>query len=219
MMMDCDFIPMTYHEQRSVKGAMRHRTACVLAMIGVMIVWIVAHHYQLKSASAILKTVEEQKSELGLVATKRAELELERERLSEHQGLIDQLSDQADLMIVLSDLSRCMPENVMLTEMSLNATFMTQYLVNPGEATLIAPGGTEQAEKVIPAPPTPIETLKITGVAVAPTDVFEFATQVEKSGLFDHVYAEVLDAKDWGGRRPHRFELTCDILPHEGSTR
>lgn len=223
-MTDCDFIPSVYHEQRRVKRALRQRSGCVVAMFGMMLIWLVSHHYQLKSAEAMLKSVQQQQSQLGLVSNKRLELDRERAELVEHRQLVDRLSDQANLLVVLSDLSRCMPETVVLTDVTLNASFMTPYLVEAGEAMTIAPPprvdskGKATAPEAIPAPPMPIETLRLSGIALTPQDVFEFASRVEKSGLFAHPYSQVLAEKDWGGRRAAAFELTCELIPHERSS-
>ncbi len=218
-MLDCDFIPKAYHDRRRLRAMLRRRSACAAGMFGMMLLWIVAHHRQINTAEAMLCDVSQQRDQLALIAGKRAELERERSELKEQMRLIDRLANRASYVVVLAELSRSLPANVVLTEVAVHAPLMEPYLHaagrNSAACDLPAPS-TKDSAKPRSARPIEPEQLRISGVAIGPADVIEFAARVERSGLFDSVYMESLDATLWADRRVERFQLTCNVLPHEG---
>lgn len=218
-MLDCDFIPKAYHDRRRLHAMLRRRSACAAGMFGMMLLWIVAHHQQINTAEAMLCEVSQQRDQLALIAGKRAELERERSELMEQMRLIDRLANRASYVVVLAELSRCLPANVVLTEVAVKAPLMEPYLYATGRSAAtrepIALTAKDLAKPRTAQPIVP-ERLRISGVAIGPADVIEFAARVERSGLFDSVYMESLDAMLWADRRVERFELTCNVIPQEG---
>lgn len=222
-MIDCDFIPPQYHEKCATRRTIRRRAACGGGMLAAMVLWIVAHQHQLSSAEAMLVEVSSQKSQLSDIGTRKAELIRDRDRLVEHEQTVGQLSDRASMVIVLSLLSRSLPETVVLTELILDASFLEPYLVPASDSSA---AGSTRVEAIKPAAPNnaaapaePIrpERLRLAGVAVEQADVFEFSTALEHSGLFDKVKLELVESTTWNGRQAHRFELSCEMIPQTRS--
>lgn len=187
-------------------------------MFAVMVLWIAAHQRQLSVAEAMLTEVSSQKSQLAQIAQMKAELAAEQARLMAHEQLIEQLSDRADLVIVSSELTRCMPESVVLTEVKLNASFMEPYLLKGQKATSsnsISVEASSTPASGMPAEPIRPTKLRMAGIAPTSSDVIQFAATLEKSQLFDKVYTEKVESTIWSDRKADYFEMSCELIPHE----
>jgi Tfp pilus assembly protein PilN len=217
---DCDFIPAKYHQKRAIQRTLKRRSAGVGGMFAVMIIWMVAHHRQLSVAEAMLVDVTSQQDQLSQIASRKAELEKEQAKLIAHEQLIGQLSGRTDTVIVLSEVTRCMPESVVLTEAILNGSFLAPYLIaganfKPAAANTVEPTADQVAKT--PAEPIRAEKLRMAGIAPSSAEVIEFAAALERSGLFDKVFTETVESTVWNSRKAERFEMSCELIPHERS--
>lgn len=191
-------------------------------MFMLMIVWIAAHEHQVSTAKALLTEVSQQHEQLKVHATKKAVLEAERLRLSEYEDLIRTLADRGSLVVVLSDLSKKMPESVMLTRLSMNLPSVCVFAKaseqskseevvasDPtGHLVLPSPKPTAQSMSV-----TPI--LRVEGIAISVQDVLQFAADLERSPLFGRVQVETKGDEGWSGHRGQGFQITCELRPQE----
>jgi len=215
-LIDCNFIPKAYHDKRVVRRAVRRRSACAGIMFLMMIVWVGAHEHQVGVAEAMLADVTAQKQQLGLMVTERSHMEEEQARLRDQVELIEKLSNRAGLIVVLSDLSRCVPESVLITECSIKASVLDPYLAEVELPATAAKGRDARDVLAAPGVPVPGERLLVRGIALSSGAIIEFARNVDKSGLFANEYTETSDAVIWGDRRAeYSFEMTCDLLPHK----
>jgi Tfp pilus assembly protein PilN len=220
---DCDFIPADYHAAWTVRQAIRLRAGCIGILISIMVVWVVAHHHRVDTAKAMLPEVARQQEQLTIHTAKKAEMEAERADLYNRQRLLRQLEDQASLVLVLSDISRRMPETIVLTELSADCPSVARYgteIEPPLPPEPLPPGAKPAAAQPEPkeSPPANPRVI-IKGIAVDNSDVAQFAAALESSPLFDRIQMEVKEPIVWGGRRAQQFELVCEVLEQQGVAR
>lgn len=191
----------------------------------MMIVWIVAHHHELSTAQAMIDDIARQDDQLRVHAARKAALEVERARLEEHDRLVAQLSRRTHMAVVLADLSRRLPESMMLTTVRIVSPGLVRYVLPPdpqpsiGErSAAAAPRSAAPAAATAVPPETTRPQLEMTGVARSAPDVIRFAAQLEGSPLFDRVQIQSQGAAQWAGRRVEKFEITCDLFePREAA--
>lgn len=186
-----------------------------------MCIWLAANQRQLSVAEAMLADVESQQSQLKLLSSEKLQLQSELAGIVAHEKMIGQLGDRASLVIVLADLSRSIPENVKLTSVTMDATYLAPYLVSSGAnrdpARNPAPSSIAGKELANGQKSDRFDILRLEGIALGPKDVIDFATALERSGLFADVYTEVVESGVWSGRAVRKFSLVCEIIPHERS--
>ncbi|MBX3394864.1 MAG: PilN domain-containing protein [Phycisphaerae bacterium] len=186
-----------------------------------MCIWLVANHRQLSVAEAMLADVESQQSQLKHLSEEKLQLQSELAGIVTHEQMIGQLGDRASLVIVLADLSRNIPENVKLTRVTMDATYLAPYLVLSGghrdPARNPVSSSVPSQEQLNGQRTDRFDILRLEGIALGPADVIEFASALERSGLFADVYTEVVESGVWSGRAVRKFALLCEIIPHERS--
>jgi hypothetical protein len=213
---DCDFIPADYHATRTMRAAIRLRAGCVSAMVAIMVLWVAAHHHRLSTVKAMMPEITRQQEQLSMDSAKKASMELERERLKDRRRLLTELEAGVSLVPVLSEISRRMPETIVLIELSASSPSVSRFSVEEQ-----APGKPQEpsAPGAKPATPTPPQedqdltaTLTMMGIAVDNADVARFAAALEGSPLFDRIQPEAKGSTVWSGRRAQLFELTCGLV-------
>ncbi len=126
-MQDCDFIPADYHRARALGRDIKVRVACVSLMIIIMILWVVTHEHQLAQVNAMVDDVARQHEQIAIHLTKKTSMETEQAKLRAHGRLIRVLEDHSSLVVVFSDVSRRMPDSIVLTEVSANCPSLARY--------------------------------------------------------------------------------------------
>ncbi len=218
-MRDCDFIPPEYHQTQALRQAVKLRAAFVGVMFLLMGIWVVVHQHRLKAAEAMLSEIALQEEQLRIHRAKKQIMQQEQTRLHDRQELVSRLSDQASLVVICSALSRCLPDTVVLTRLSLQSPSLSSF-VSPKQAP---PKGGAAAKAPVPtyvgaepqASMNQMPKIGLSGIAATHPEMIQFAAALEKNPLFDRVYMEVKDPASWGGRRAEQFELVCELLPHE----
>ncbi len=224
-MKDCDFIPQDYHATRLMKAAIRLRAGCVSALVAIMAVWVVAHHSHVSSAKAMLPEIARQQEQAEIHLAKKAAMEAEREELKDFCRLLTELEAGVDLVPVLSEISRRMPESVVLVELLAACPSLERFSVEEQPGKSVEPAvSTSKAAVAAPALPmparddqNPVAKLLVRGIAVDNADVMRFAAALEGSPLFDRIQPEVKGPTAWAGRRAQSFELTCELVRQEVS--
>jgi Tfp pilus assembly protein PilN len=224
-MKDCDFIPPAYHEGRKLQAAVKVRASCIGALVAIMVLWAVAHHHRLQSAMAMLPEVDRQQEQVSIHLSKKAVMEAEQANLRNHQRLLGQLEEQVSVALLLSDISRRIPDTVVLTEVSAECPSLERF-ANEEEPPRPPESTPPEAKSANTPPPSgPVKPrddrfkqahLSMIGIAVDTADVVKFAAALEGSPLFDRIQMEVKGPTVWGGRRAQRFELTCEIVEQLG---
>ena len=222
-LIDCDFIPAAFHEKQALRRAVKLRTFFVCMMYAFMMLWGVVHRHRLSNAQAMLTEVSHQQGQLDVHAEKKEAMEFEQNRLRDRQRLLDQLSDRSSLVVVLSALSRHLPETVILTEWSLQRPSLSSSVDVSSPRTATGPRGPRSRQR----PSDDADTdrsrrnaiLQLTGIAVSIPDVIQFAAALESSPLFDRVYMEARGPTVWAGRRAEKFDLNCELVPQDRESR
>lgn len=222
-MKDCDFIPPHYHDRRRLRAAIRLRAACIGAMFLLMLLWVAAHRHRLASAEAMMREVDLQHQQVTIHAAHRRTMEARWDELRDRNRLIEQLSSKASLVLLLADLSRRIPQNVLLTKLKLECDSLTRYTAAPSPDREALPPPAANRGPDLPPPEGHDRTdpeedaprLRLTGIALSQVDVIRFAAAVENSPLFDRVEMKIRDRIVWGGRRAEMFDLSCRVLPQE----
>lgn len=219
-MKDCDFIPASHHVRRAQHNMMRMRASFISIMIVIMVVWVTAHHHDLATADAMLSDITTQRDQVDELLGKKAEMEKEREVLAARKLLIDRLEQNIDMVVLMSDISRLMPETVVLTRLSLRAPGLSQFVVNDVTSKQPEPATPPAAAGATPPVQPPVITrppeLEMIGIANESSEIIRFAAALERSPLISRVSMEVKGQVDWAGRRAEQFELTCELLEQSG---
>ena len=222
-MKDCDFIPASHHVRRAQHHVLRMRISFISVMVVIMILWVTAHHHQLSSAEAMLTDVLTQRDQVEILLARKAEMESERTALMSRKQLVECLEDDVNAVVLLSELSRSMPQTVVLTKLILTAPGVSQFGIadaTPKEFTeqskIGAPGAsvaaTANATELARPPEVVIPRLNLFGVASEAAEVIKFAATLERSALVARVSMQVKGSVDWAGRRVEQFEMSCELV-------
>lgn len=216
-MQDCDFIPDHYREAQGLRRATKIRASCVGALIAFMVLWVVAHQHRLAEVKAMAVDVARQQNQVDIHLGRKQTMEAERAELRARRQLISQLESDGSLVVVFSDISRRMPETIVLTELSVQRPSLSRYAIveEPPEQQI----GRGPPGKKRPAPdgqpygrPTG-DRITIKGVAADIPQIIEFAAALEDSPLFERIRRDMPKEETfWAGRVVRRFELTCDLV-------
>jgi Tfp pilus assembly protein PilN len=228
---DCDFIPARYHEAKALRRAVKVRATFIGIMIAIMVLWGVAHQHHLAEVQALIADVDRQQEQVTLHMAKKQSMEAERGALRDQQRLLDRLQGNASLVVLFGDISRRLPDAVVLVELSVQCGSLCQYAAEeePGATPDKAKaqvgrqlGGqrsslsypqrsslsyqTEQDERGA------VDHVTLRGIAREIRDAIEFAAGLEGSRLLDKVELEMKRPTTWGGRTGHAFELRCRLV-------
>jgi len=217
---DCDFIPNEYRERQRVRRMVRHRAIAMASLFGVMIVWFLSNHYRLSSAQAMMTDVAAQKSELERVAAIRQDMEQARSVLQNLRQLLGELSGHRSLVPVFADLSRRIPDSIVLTACRLYEPAICEYAIPESEVGAVREGREaliRSRARAANAPKIDAGTmyrgLELIGVARTIPDIIEFNAALDRSPLFFHVTMEVKDPVIHLGQPARRFEIRCRLTP------
>jgi Tfp pilus assembly protein PilN len=210
--MDCDFIPYTYRERSSQRGAMKLRASLVGAMVALMVLWMTAHNRELATAEAMLTDARQQLTQVDILLTRKGAMEARRERLARLERLVSELRSPASPVVIMSDLSRRMPESVILTDLSIESASVRRFVHRPPSDKKGTPvtGATE----VEAAPLADGTRLVVRGLALDTSDAIRFSASLEASPLFADVQMTLRGSGEWGGRQGEAFELSCALPRH-----
>jgi len=193
-------------------------------LIAMMFVWVAAHRHEIASAQAMLTDVARQDEQIRIHAEKKAVLEAERAHLLERERLVEELSSPTQLAFIFSDMSKRVPDTVVLTKLQVYSPGLTRYAALSDPAVTALPSGAAAPARKIEEsrPMSAVQTspqLQIVGIARSPRDVIAFAAALETSPLFDRVQILTQKPAAWSGRQAEMFEITCDLLEQQGDAR
>lgn len=218
-MKDCDFIPSEYHERRRLRAAMKLRASCIGAMFILMLLWLVSHQHRLASAEAMLQEVDQQRQQVQIHAQKQEALKHRWDQLHDQRRLIDTLSQRTKLVLVFADLSRRLPDRILLTKLDLDCSRLSRFVITePRDDEDVS--GAHPINSVTEFDPSEefrdlTPRIKMTGLARSQIDVISFASALESSPLFEQIEMTNRKIANWGGRRAELFDLTCTLVPHK----
>ncbi len=218
---DCDFIPAVYHEQRQVRRLLRKHVAGVVVVFAISLIWFGSHQHRIKSAEAVIADIALQKAELDVVAARKSEMERARAVLKNLQDLMGELAGSRSLVTVFGELSRRIPDSIVLTGCHLYEPSLSEYSVdvenNGSTDTGIGFSRARSGSGLQSASPEVVEVdsmrrgLTLIGVARSVPDIIDFAASLDKSPAFYEVDMDVREATLYAGLPAHRFRMTCQI--------
>jgi hypothetical protein len=222
-MKDCDFIPADYHQARTLHRAVRTRAAMIATLLCLMGIWVVAHQREVASAQAMLADVAAQRNQVDIHLALREQMEKQRQGLLDQRRLLDHLAGETRLVAVLSDISRRLPETVVLTDLNAQLPGMEVFArlpAAPGTPPPAATAGPAPVAAQAPTPATPRPArLTLGGVAAAAPEVIRLAAGLEDSPLIDRVQMQSQQTSRWAGRVVEKFVLTCDLAEQRSAAR
>ena len=180
-----------------------------------MVLWVVAHNSELASAEAMLADANEQMTQLDILLARKSNMDARRDRLARLEQLVSELRPTASLAVILSDLSRRMPDSVMLTDLAIESASIRRFVAKP--ASDKQETAAKDASKDAPTPPMDETRLVVSGLAMDVSDAIKFSAALEASALFEDVQMTLKGMGEWGGRRGEGFEVTC-VLPTQTRT-
>lgn len=217
---DCDFIPAEYHEQRRARGLVRKRIASVGCLIGIMLIWFGANEYRLKSAEAMMRDVEAQKAQVESTKARKAQMEQARGVLLNIEQLLHELAGGRSLVAMFGELSRRVPDSIVLTGCRVYEPTLADYSVevdqNGAETSRSrtrspAMSRREAQSPHVVEPESVRRGLTIYGVARSIPDIIDFAAALDDSPAFYEVEMDVREPALYAGKPAQRFRLTCQI--------
>jgi Tfp pilus assembly protein PilN len=216
---DCDFIPRDHLERFKLRRAVKHRISLIGVMVILMAVWTVMHQHDLASAQAVLQDVTHQQDQMAALLARKAELDAERGRLEASQRLVDALEDRASLVVVFGDVSRRLPQTVVLTELVLEARSIAACAKAPtsqkAETLIIEPGVNPPAQTSVTCTPGS-PRLTIEAIAKDAPESAQCVALLEQSPLLSRVQMESRGAVTWSGKRAEKLVITCDLVAQQG---
>jgi cell division protein FtsB len=218
-MIDCDFIPADYHQARSQQRAIRMRSTLISVLVIIMVLWVVANRHEVSQASAMLSDIEAQQQQLSVHLAKKDAMEAEKNRLRDHQRLMDEFDQRTSLVVVLGDISRRLPETVILTRVSFRSVSLRRYAPSPKEK----PAAAATAETAATTPEkqdkmvSTVTVIIMTAFANEVSEAIRCAAVLERSPLVAHVQMELKGEAVWSGRKGHQFELACELMDQSGT--
>lgn len=216
-MIDCDFIPADYHQARLQQRAVKLRGTLISALVVIMVLWIVANRREVSQASAMMNDVVAQQQQLAVHLAKKDAMEAEKNRLRNHQRLMDEFDRQASLVVVLGDISRRLPETVVLTKVSFQSATLRRYaLPLPDKPLAPAAAAAANPEKESDAAAT-VTQISMSAFANEVSEAIRCAAALERSPLVAHVQMELKGETVWSGRKGHQFELICELMDQSES--
>ncbi len=219
-MLDLDFTPPNFHEAHCLRSAIRLRASLIGTMLIIMVLWVVANRNEVASAKAMLADVQLQKEQVVIHQSRKEQMEAERARLQSREQLLQHLDNRTSLAVVLSDVSRCIGERVILTEVYFESPSVAAYareepVSNVSEAGSVV-ARPQIAQQRDPAsfsasnePHLHPGRLVLTGMATDTPEVIGFVKQLEDSTLIAQVHLEQKGSFIWSGRRGQAFVITC----------
>lgn len=225
---DCDFIPAEYHERRRVRTMIRQRVGGCVGLVAIMLVWLGAHHYRLKSAEAMMADVGAQKAQMESLAARKAEMERARSVLTNLQDLMVELGGRRSLVAVFGELSRRIPDSIVLTGCQLYEPSLSDYAIDTDRSNgqdsaasrrnaAFNMGG--QTSPRIVEPDSMRRGLTLYGVAWSIPDITDFAASLDKSPAFYEVDMDVRDPVVFAGQPVQQFRMTCRIAQQSENVR
>lgn len=223
-MIDFDFIPPDFHQAGEVRRATKSRASCVGVLICMMVLWVVVNSHRVSQAEGMLIEVAQQDKQITMNMTKKGHMTQQREVLRDRQRRVDQLSTRTKLVVVLSDISRCLPETVILTDLSVHSPSIREYA--PSEDTETRPRSTSNsrrrqtkgAARSFGETTSGRARIIMEGIATEAPEVIEYAAELERSSLFDKVQVNIVGETKWAALVAQRFELTCELVQQRGGT-
>jgi len=201
----------------------RRRAVGLVALFAIMAVWIGANENRLDTAQAMMDDIGAQKSEIENVASHKVEMERARAALSDLQILLSELTGRRSLVIVFGEISRRIPEDIVLTGCRFYEPTLCDHGLSESETApndqrpnTASPRHTNRASASRRADAEPLRHgLTLVGVGLSIPDIIDFAAALDKSPLFVRVNMDVKEAIVYAGRPARRFELTCRIVRQE----
>ena len=223
-MIDFDFIPPDFHQAGEVQQATKSRASCVGVLICMMVLWVVVNGHRVSQAEGMLFEVAQQDKQITMNMAKKEHMTQQREVLRDRQRRVEQLSSRTKLVVVLSDISRCLPETVVLTELSVHSPSIRQYAPSDDKESRARSNAGNRRQQTKGVARFPGESTSgrariiMAGIATEAPEVIEYAAELERSSLFDKVQVNIVGEAKWAALEAQRFELTCELVQQRGGT-
>lgn len=219
--MDIDFIPVQVYQARRRRGALRVRTVGVGLVVLLMAGWIVLHQQDLATLENVKRNLDGQLEQIRIHQAQQDHMNDERTRLDDRRLLVEGLSEGISLVVILAEVSRRTPENIVLTELKVDGASIARY-AEPTEIASPRPVRTRGKDRASDSPLGAAgdrAQLSLAGVAPSAPDVLRFVAALESSPLMDKVQLTPHGPATWLDRRIERFELTCELVARTGASR
>jgi hypothetical protein len=123
------------------------------------------------------------------------------------------------LVVVLGDISRRLPETVILTKVNFWSATLRRYAPSsiqkpavPAIAETAATTPEKQDDRV-----STVTLITMTAFANEVSEAIRCAAVLERSPLVAHVQMELKGEAVWSGRKGHQFELACELMDQSGT--
>lgn len=219
-MFDCDFIPSRFVAAKAHRRAMRIRIVGVAGLVVTMGVWVLVHQRDVAGVANMRAALDAQRRQIRIHLQEKEAMIEKRRRLDDHRGLIEQLNDSANIEQVLADISERIPDNVVLTDLAVDAVSVARFAESAG-------AGTRPPDRAPPRGRTPGRPrsagaspdgprIVLGGIAPSTPDVLRFAAALESSSLLARILLDPAGPSVWFGRQVERFEVRCDLVSQRG---
>ena len=219
MHVDCDFIPSRYHDARRIRRMLQRRVVGVIVLLAVMAVWFYTNQSRIARADAMMDDAEAQQLQVANVAAYKLQLLQQRSGLNDLQKMLNTLTGDRDLVLIISELSRRVPETIVLTKCDVTVPSIYRFGIetDPKDAdktvpiankTLLQSAGLFGDESAA--------TMVLEGIGAGDSAIIDFAADLDRSPLFFKVKFDVLEDVVFEQRPGKTFSLTCRLTRHRG---
>ena len=195
-MREIDFVPTWYRVSQRHRRDLAMRISCLCVLAGALVAWSARNLAVARGAETDLAAVRQSYELQGDALRQIAALESRLDELKERQTLWYTVRGGARADQFLAELSRLMPEAMMLTRVSLK---LDERL--PPTATV---GGAAPAADLM-------GLLEIDGMAAGNAEVGSFHTALVRSPCFQDVQMMYAKPVVRAGRQAREFRLACRL--------
>lgn len=229
-MLDLDFTPPNFHEARCLRSAIRLRASLIATMLVIMVLWVVANRNEIATAQAMLCEVQQQREQVSIHESRKAQMQAEQARLRAREQLLHHLKMRAIPTVILTEVSRCMGERVVLTEVVFESPSVALYarplvktesangaaaIPTAGSSSMHGAGAAASSSDAYP----PLARAVFKGIATDTPEVIGFVKKLEESRLISQVQLEQQGSVVWAGRRGQAFVIICQFYDQRGDER
>jgi len=206
-MQNIDFLPEKIKQQRARRRRLiRQVHLLVVCMAGLAVLGYIRHE-RISKARAELALLEQRAANVRRQLAMKAELERQQSELLIKKRIDDQLGSRVNVLDILAELERTLPENITLSRL----------IIEPAEVTLpVTPLKAESVQRAPEVKPqhTVIKRVRVSLTGLAPTDVAvaNFIGQLAASPIFEDVKMGYTKNVVFRKHVAREFQTSCYVV-------
>ncbi|AQT68902.1 hypothetical protein STSP2_02079 [Anaerohalosphaera lusitana] len=210
-MQEIDFLPKWYTTGRKKKVNYRRQYFALGVLFFVLMIWSLAGTYSVSVSKGQVRIMQRSLKNNAPIAAKYSNFEEELRKLRSQMEVIEKLKQKTRYSAALSELSYLIDEDVVLKDLVIEAKEIKRKSDGGADKVRLV-GNTEKARKDLSNERKLKVILK--GVAVAPSDVANLISRLERSQYFFNVMPGFSRNKVINENPVTEFEIVCHVADY-----